>query len=223
MAEEKLQTIRLRSDFYRDGFRKVFFSLIMILIAIICIIATFIYLYLTKPKPIIFSTYDNFRVVASTPLNQRFVNDADVRQFFSNALQTVFIFDFYHYPEQLKSYQQYFTETGWKIYLDFLNNYAVQDTITDGKIFVKSTAENAPQIIEQGVLQDGRYGWWLQMGLKINYISLNKNVMDQNPMIRALVVRVPTTTNLSGIAIENIMLGVRNRPSQNTQNPRGTT
>ncbi|HEX2548504.1 MAG TPA: DotI/IcmL/TraM family protein [Gammaproteobacteria bacterium] len=221
VAEEKLQTIRLRYDFYRDGFRKVYFSFLLIIVAIICLIVTFIYLYLTKPKPVVFQTYDNFRVVATTtPLNQPYVSDADVRQFISNVLQTVFVFDFYHYSDQLKSYQQYFTSNGWRIYLDFLNNYAVQDVIVDAKAFVQSTAENAPQIIEKGVLADGRYGWWVQMGLKINYLSSSKNMPGQNPMIRALIVRVPTTNNLSGIAVENIMLGVRNAPSTNVQNPR---
>jgi intracellular multiplication protein IcmL len=219
VAEEKLQTIRLRYDFYRDGFRKVFFFFFLFFFAFFCIIATFFYLYLTKPKPIIFQTYDNFRVVATTPLNQPYVNDADVRQFISNVLQTVFVFDFYHYSDQLKSYQQYFTSNGWKIFLDFLNNYAVQDIIVDAKAFVQSTAENAPQIIEKGVLADGRYGWWVQMGLKINYLSSRKNFPGQNPMIRALIVRVPTTNNLSGIAVENIMLASKNT-SGNIQNPR---
>jgi intracellular multiplication protein IcmL len=216
VTEEKLQIIRLRNDFYRDGFRKILLSFGIVSIAIVATIVAIIYLLLSKPAPIVFNTYDNFRVVPAVPVNQVYISDADLRQWVSNVLQSVFVFDFYHYSDQFKSYRQYFTDTGWKIYSDFLNNFVVQDRVIEAKAFVHSAAENAPQILEKGPLPDGRFAWWVQMKLKINYTSPNKNFPNLNPVIRVLVVRVPTIHNLTGVAIENIMLGNIPNTTQNS-------
>lgn len=215
MTEEKLQIIRLRTDFYRDGFRKVLVSLGIIGLAIVATIVAIIYLMTAKPAPIVFPTYDNFRVVPAVPVNQPYASDADLRQWVSNVLQSVFVFDFYQFPEQLNSYRPYFTDNGWKIYLDFLNNFVIKDKIVEAKAFVTSTAENAPQILQRGIL-DGRYAWWVQMRIKINYMSPTINFPTANPLIRVLVVRVPTANNLAGIAIENIMLGNVSNTIQNS-------
>ena len=55
MAGEELQVIRLRNDFYRDGFKKMMFALSILLTAVILLIATSIYLFVNKPQPITFA------------------------------------------------------------------------------------------------------------------------------------------------------------------------
>jgi len=203
--EQQLQVMHLRTDFYRDGFRKVLFSLALMGTAFMFIIATIVYLYLTKPKPVMFSTYENFSVVPKIPVNQSYLSEAELRQWVSNALQAIFVYDFYHYSDQLKNNKQYFTEKGWTIYKDFLNNFAAENTVTNAKAFVTSNALGAPVLGDKGNLPDGRYAWWVQMQIKINYFSQKIIMPPQTPTIQALVVRVPTTNNMSAVAIENII------------------
>ena len=48
------------------------------------------------------------------------------------------------------------------------------------------------QQFQTKVLIDGRYGWWIQLPLKIHYSGLEKH-SDASIVLQALVVRVPTT------------------------------
>lgn len=206
MTGEELKVIRLRNDFYRDGFRKIVFSLGLIILAILSIIATSIYLYVTKPAPVAFKTLDNWRIIAPVPPQQMYLNEAEVRQWISNTLQTIFIYDFYHYDQQFEQYKKYFSENGWDIYKDFLNNYAAKTNITSNKLFSRVTALEAPRITDSGPLPDGRYAWWIEMKIKISYVSPDKVYPSLEPLIRVLVARISTAENLSGVVIENILL-----------------
>ena len=62
MADEEQQTIRLRKDFYRDGFRKILFILGLFLIVIVLLIATYLS-FLDRPPPVEFSTDNEWRIL----------------------------------------------------------------------------------------------------------------------------------------------------------------
>ena len=64
-------------------------------------------------------------------------------------------------------------------------------------------------MISYGPQKDGKYAWWVQMKLKVDYSSADKNLNNKESVLRVLVVRVPTVGNLSGVAIENIQLATR--------------
>jgi intracellular multiplication protein IcmL len=205
MSEEELEVVRLRTDFYRDGFRKIIFSLIIIIAAILTIIGASIYLYVNRPKPVTFKTYANWRLVPAVPLQQPYLSDQDLKQWVSNVLQEIFVFDFYHYPLQLKDHQKYFTENGARIYIDLLNNYAEAGFVTANKIFTSVSADEAPFILDRGILPDGRYAWWITMKIKIDYVTSGRFVPIHAPQLRVLVVRAPNVNNLSGVAISKII------------------
>ena len=63
MAGEELQVVRLRDDFYRDGFYKVLFALATIIIAILSMVALSVYIYVTKPAPVNFSADNEWRIL----------------------------------------------------------------------------------------------------------------------------------------------------------------
>jgi len=213
MSEEELKVIRLKNDFYRDGFRKVLFSLGVIIVAIFAIIATSVYLYLTKPKPINFPVYADWRILLAVPEKQPYLTEADLGQWVSNTLQEIFVFNFYQYNMQLEQHKKFFTDKGKQIYVDFLNNYASEKTVTETKIFVLAKAEEAPLIRDKGELPDGRYAWLVDMKLKITYSGALREDAEKNVSLTALVVRVPNINNITGVAIEDIRLHSQGRAS----------
>jgi intracellular multiplication protein IcmL len=205
MVEQELQVVRLRDDFYRDGFYKVVFTLLAIGAAIVLLILASLYLFFSKPSPIQFVTADNeWRIVAPVSLDRPYLASADVLQWVSDALPAMFAYDFLNYDKRLKESQHYFTENGWNTFLDIINNYVNRETVDNIKLFVNASPNGAPVVLNQGILEK-RYAWWVQMPLTLSYVSITGS-RSEEVKIQALVVRVPLLNNLDGISIENIIV-----------------
>jgi len=211
MAGDELQFISLRDDFYRDGYYKALAAVGILLIAIALLISASLYLQLSKPDPVAFATGDEFRTLLPVPVNEPYISQPDLIQWVSEVIPKIFTFDFINYTQQLENVSQYFTSNGWKNYSELLKLYAVDSkTVVDSKLFTNGTLAGAPFIFNQGILVSdapgapkNTYSWLIQMPFNLGYSSTNKG--STTPlMIQALVVRVPTLNNLSGVAIENL-------------------
>jgi intracellular multiplication protein IcmL len=204
MAKEELEIVRLRDDFYRDGFYNALSILAILLIAITLLISACVYLYLSKPAPVTFSVDNEWRVLPPVPLTQPYLSTPDLLQWTSYSLPFVLTFDFVNYARELKDYSSYFTVNGWKKFLEVLNIYANFNTVQNTKLFINAKAAGAPYILNQGLLQE-KYGWWIQMPINVSYSSAEKNTIVPL-VIQVLVVRVSTLNNLDGVGIDNIIV-----------------
>ncbi len=204
MAENELHIVRLRNDFYRDGFYKVITALLLIASAIILLVITSLYLFFLKPSPVTFATDNEWRVLPPVPLNQPYLKTADLLQWVSDVLPLSFTFRFTDYAVQLKALEPYYTPNGWAKLQGLLSVYANLPVLESAKLFANASASGAPVIVNQGLI-DGKYSWWVQMPLKINYSSAEKSY-NSSIVLQALVVRAPTLNNLSGIIIDNVIV-----------------
>lgn len=203
MAEE-FHVVNLRDDFYRDSFGKVVVIIIGILTAIILLVALSIYLYLDKPPPVTFPVDKEWRVIKPVPLDQPYLSRPDLYQWVSDVIQKVFVLDFNHYNDQLKTASQYFTTDGWKVFLNQLNVYANYNNVQAYKLFVNGVPAGAPYLLNDGLLA-GRYAWWVQMPITINYAGYSPPP-SKTLTLQVLVVRVPTLNNLNGVGIDNVIV-----------------
>ncbi|MES2218102.1 MAG: DotI/IcmL/TraM family protein [Pseudomonadota bacterium] len=204
MAGEELEIVRLRNDFYRDGFYKVFILLAMLLSAIILLLIGSLYLFTTKPPPVSFYTDNDLRAFPPVPVSKPYIKQADLIQWVSQILPQAFTFDFVNYNDEIKQLQPYFTPRGWSTLLTQVDIYANPGTVQTGRQFVNASANGTPTIPNQGLLGD-KYGWWIQMPLTIHKLTLSRHD-EVSIVIQALVVRVPTLNNLTGIQIDNIIV-----------------
>ena len=210
MAEEGLQIVRLKDDFYRDGFQKALVAFCIIVAAILSLICTSLYLYLSKPKPITFNTGKEWRIIPPIPVDQPFKTTPKALQWISTTLSSIFNFDFIHYSKELNNNKRYFTSNGWNNYLEIINLYTNTNNIQHNKLFVRGTADGAPITQRpEGILKTGafagRYSWLVRMPIILNFYGSNTQY-KQILTIEVLLVRVPTEDNIDGIAIENINL-----------------
>jgi intracellular multiplication protein IcmL len=204
MVEEELQIIRLRNDFYRDGFQKLLLALGVITTAIGLLVAAFLYLFFVKPVPIHFATDDEWRILAPIPVDKPYLSTANLLQWVSETFSTVFNFDFLNYSKKQAEYQQYFTENGLKKYTDLLNFYVPISSVQKSKSVIVGTLNGGPFIVNQGLLNK-RYAWWVQLPININFSGYDRNY-TQPLVLQVLVVRVPTLNNLSGVVIDNLVI-----------------
>lgn len=203
MAGEELQIVRLKDDFYRDGFYKALTALVIIGIAIASLIALCLYLYLAKPAPVYFIADNEWRIVSPVPLNKPYLKQADMVQWVSEVIPATLTYDFVYYTKQLKAASENFTPAGWQKMLLQLNSFFNPTTIQDSKIFVRSSPAGAPFVVTQGLL-DGRYAWWVQIPIKFDYKVLGAGWRSTSFDLQVLVVRVSTYDNLNGVRIENV-------------------
>lgn len=210
MVEEQMGVVELREDFYRDSFSKVIIAIIGFSTALFVMIFLAIYLYIDQPPPIDFKTYEDFRVQAPVPVDKPYLSIPDLLQWVTNTIQSVFVFDFLHYNEQLKAAMPYFTDDGWKVFLNQLNTYADNTSIMTNKQFVNVTIAGSPFIVNQSTgpqsLLAGRWSWWVQLPITLNYFSSYNRSYSQSLTLQILVVRVSTLNNLDGVGIDNVIV-----------------
>lgn len=197
-------TVEIRSLFYRDGFGKILIILLGFGLIGSVLVGISLYLYLSKPLPLVFSVDKEWRVQPAVPLYQPYLTVADLSQWIGDILPKIFTYDFNSYNDQLERASHYFTSDGWKVFLNQLNNYVNYNTVISNKLYVNVEALSAPYLLNSGVLS-GRYAWWVQIPVKISY-SGYKSLQTQYLTLQILVVRVPTLTNLSGIGINNMIV-----------------
>jgi intracellular multiplication protein IcmL len=215
MAGEELEIVRLRNDFYRDGFYKVFTLLSMLLSAIVLLLIGSIYLFVSKPYPVGFFTDNDLRAFAPVPVTKPYIKQADLIQWVSQILPQAFTFDFVNYNNEINQLQQYFTPRGWSALLTQINIYANASTMQTARQFVNASANGTPTIPNQGLI-DGKYGWWIQMPLTLHKLTVSRHD-ELSITIQALVIRVPTLNNLTGIQIENIIVQGNQGPKRTGQ------
>lgn len=203
MAEE-FEVETLRDEFYRDSFIKVICLIGSFIVAFLALVALSIYLYLDKPPPVVFPVQKEWRVQPLVALDKPYLSTTDMLQWVSDIMQKVFTYDFNHYDDQLKNASQYFTNDGWKIFLNQLNIYANYNNVQAYKLFVNSTPAGAPILLNEGLLS-GRWAWWVQMPININYAGFSPPP-NKTLTLQVLVVRVPTLNNLTGIGIDNVIV-----------------
>lgn len=209
MAEEGLTVVRIHEDFYRDNFRKVILVIVLAVISILLVAAASLYLFLSKPPPVTFMVAKEWRVQAPVPLDQPYLADADVLQWVSNIIPRSFELDFLHYNQQLEGIKQYFTESGYEVFLNQLKNRFDKNELVKNKMFVNSEPTAAPFFINQGILT-GRYAWWVQIPIKISYAGM-KIFPEAMLTLQVLVVRTDTSDNLTGILIDNVIVDAKTK------------
>lgn len=204
MAEEGLQVSKIHDDFYRDSFGKVILIVASIGLAIVITIALSFYLHYEKPAPVVFKVDNDWRVKPEVAIDQPYLSNADLLQWIGEVIPRLFVLDFYHYNDQVQSFNQYFTENGWKVFLNQLNIYANYDTVQKNKLFLFGRPASAPYITNQGLL-NARYAWLVQMPITINNVGAAQTV-KQTLSLEITIVRVSTLNNLSGVAIDNLIV-----------------
>ena len=194
----------LRDDYYRDGFDKVMIACLGVMGGVVLSAIIAGYFYFDQPPPVGFAAGEEWRVQSPVPLDQPYLNTTDLLQWVSNVLPQVFHYDFTYYNEELKTYAAYFTQNGWRGFLNQLNIYANYNNVQRYKLFINGSTVGAPFILNEGLLS-GRYAWWVQMPIDINYTGYERS-STQSLTLQVLVVRVPTLNNLNGIGIDNIII-----------------
>lgn len=203
MAYDALELVKLRKNFYRDNYRIVVIALLISLLIICLLVGLIYYLETHQRKPTYFATTSSGRLIPMTPLNQPNMSDHAVLQWTSKAITSLYSYDFQNYRESFQNDKQYFTDQGWRAFLNGLKQSGNLKTVKKQKLTVQAVPESAPVVVRKGV-HNGIYSWRIQMPIVVTYRSLNQEY-TQHLLVTVLVQRLSTLSSKHGIGIAQIV------------------
>lgn len=205
MAEDALNAVTLRNDFYRDGQRKIILIVIISMLANFVLAATLIYIITHPPEPKYFATSINGRITPLFPLNEPNQSDSAVLQWANQAAIAAFTYNFVNYRAELQASSGFFTADGWDQFLSALQQSNNLDAVKVKKLIVSAVATRAPIILQKGLLS-GKYAWRVQMPILVTYQSASE-FTQQNNVVTMLITRVSTLNSPRGIGISQFVVG----------------
>lgn len=204
MADDVIEVVKTRNDFYKDNYRKVVIALLLCIFIIAILMGSIIYMVSNPPEPRYFATTNDGRIMPLIPLEQPNLSNAALLQWANTAAISAYTYNFIDYRQRLQEASEYFTPDGWRAFLDALKASNNLNAVTDKKLIVSAVAVKAPTVLEQGVLM-GRYTWKVQLEMLVNYQSPSQMV-QQNLVVTMLIVRVPTLSSARGIGIAQFIV-----------------
>ncbi len=204
MADDSLEQVKLRNEFYKDSYRIVLIILLLALAVIIILIGTLSYLLTHPPKPVYFATSINGRIRPLQPLDRPNQSKSALLQWANQAAIAAYTYNFVNYRGELQSASSFFTPEGWNSFQQALSSSNNLKAVIAKKLVVSAVATGAPIILNEGVQPDGRYFWRVQMPMLVTYQSASE-VTQQALMVTMTIVRVSTLDSERGIGISQFV------------------
>ncbi len=203
MSDDVLETVQLRADFYKDGYRKLATIVLMLCIANAFLGLTVAFMY-SKPEEVrFFATSTDGRIIPVEPLNRPGRTNAEILDWTVRAASKVYSYDYVNYRDDLQSVSAMFTGSGWQSFQETLTSSRMLKTVIAEKLVMNAEPTGAASITEQGLIR-GRYTWKVQVPL---LVKMQGNTTLSTPvLVTMLVQRVSLVNNPDGIGIIQILV-----------------
>lgn len=199
MSDEAIELVRLRNNFYRDNYRKLVLSLVILLCIIVFLIGVVFYQVANRPEPKYFATTADGRMTPLYALSEPMLSPSELLQWTHRATIAAYTYNFVNYREALQQLQNNFTAAGWRYFEGALKTSRTLEMVIAKKLIVSAVATGTPVILDQAVI-NGAYAWKVQIPLLVTYQSPNEQT-QQSMMVTVIVSRVPTVDMPKGVAI----------------------
>jgi intracellular multiplication protein IcmL len=212
LADDALELVKLRNNFYRDNYRRLVILLLLLIIINFALIGGIVYLITQRPAPQYFATGADGRITPLYPLSTPVVTPAELLQWANQAAVASYTYNFVNYRQELQNAAQYYTPEGWNQFQAGLKTSRNLESVVAKKFVVSAAATGAPVIADQGIL-NGRYAWQIRIPLLVTYQNSNEQV--QQPLTVTMVItRASTLDTPKGIAIAQFYAAERTTASQ---------
>ena len=204
MADDSLELIRLRNNFYRDNYRRVMKLLLLMSVVTILLITAIFYLIAHRPTPKYFATTQSGRVLQLVPLSAPLHTSKAILDWATQVATATNTYNFANYQAELQSLQPYFTETAWRDILEQLKQSGNLEGVEKNAMILNAVATGPAIMVYEGMLS-GRYAWKVQVPLRISLHTASEN-SSRNNLVTMVIVRVSTLENENGIAVAQFIV-----------------
>lgn len=205
--DDALILIQRRNDFYK---KKFFLALIIYLFSIVAIlILAGVIFYLTRNPsgPLYFVTDKVGRFIQDIPRELPIMTSEERANWVTEAIESAFSYDYVNFRTELQNAQKYFTEYGWKNYMQGLKATNNLIALTQRKYVIIAKVVSIPKVIGEGIVGGAR-AWKFQLPLLITYRfpPFDEKSKFENPVILTVVVqRQSILTSYKGLGIMQVI------------------
>lgn len=143
-----------------------------------------------------------------TPLiteNKPMMGDAAVLTFAQRAVEDSFSLGFASYRLDMQRARKFYSAAGWGAYLDALHKSHDLLAVRHRQLDMTVVVSGPPTVVRQGVQANGRYGWIVQMPVRLVFAGDGERTASDWVMIIHLQ-RRNNLTNPYGIAIQHFRM-----------------
>ena len=188
--------------FYRDYYNALMLAITISMMVLIVLVSLLVYQLLHRPLPPFFAVSNSGQQIQLTAFSTPNLYPDTIIKWASKAAVAAYTFDFANYSQQTAAARPYFTDVGWSDFQASLNT--VINAIVQKQLIVSSVVSGTPIITNQGDLL-GRYTWRLQIPFLVTYQAAQSS-SQSNYTVIITIVKVPTSTNPTGIGIEQFVM-----------------
>ena len=123
----------------------------------------------------------------------------NVASWLSDAIKSSYSFDFINFDDQVQKASYYFTDVGYKSYLDSLELNDIKSKILKNRVQVSILPLQQPVYINGGVIGKQEF-WKYRVPVMVDYYNGTKHSIKKM-LVEVLVVRVDTNSNIKGLGI----------------------
>jgi intracellular multiplication protein IcmL len=186
-ANDVMVMVFSRNAFYRLMHFLALGALVLAWIVIGLLIWVLYFLINNPSQPVYFATDSVGRLIHIIPVNRPNMSTEAVTNWTINAVQRAYSYDYINFRQQLQSSQKFFTNYGWRNYMEALSASNNLLALTQRKQVVITQVVDQPKIIAQGILA-GAYAWKYEMPVLVTYWEPPYD--DKSKALNALTVSV---------------------------------
>ena len=201
-AEDASVLIQLRNHFYKKKYRFAVGIYLLCLITIAILISLLVYLTKNPTRPLYFLTDSVGRLMQEVPVSVPGMSTDAAAAWTMEAIEAAYSYNYVNYRSQLQNAQKYFTEYGWRNYMEALTASNNLLAVTERKMIFVAKVVGKPRLINEGILS-GAYSWKFQVPLLVNFLEApyDKPSFSNAYQVTVIVQRQKLLQSYQGLAI----------------------
>lgn len=220
MADEHaLKVIFERNAFYRRMYLLALATYAVALTVIISLVCVLYYLLNHPVEPLYFATDPVGRLINVIPITRPNMSKEDVEKWTVKAVEKANTYDYVNYRQQLQEAQGYFTNFGWRKYMQALKASNNLVGITERKLIYEAKVIGYPKLITQGNMRTGirQYAWKFEIPMLVSFWDppYDKPRYQSAQTVSVIVQRQPILQSRDGLGI--VQMIVTAAATQSTQ------
>lgn len=198
-----LKAVRLRFEFYRDGFRWLVTTAALLAIAVIVQAVSIHHLLGRKPVERYFTVDNAGRVIPVKALSEPFVNPTTLATWAAERILKAYRLDPKNYVAQAEEQRSSFTPDGFEQYKASLVTSGTIELMTKRLLVMSATPLGTPVVVKEGV-EEGVYYWKVRMPVLVDFQSATAQTQRRR-IVEIVIVRRHTIEAPLGIGISQFV------------------
>ncbi len=221
--DDALMMVYLRNTFYKNKYHYMVGVYFLSFVVVCILFVMLIYLLRHPIHPLYFAADQAGRLIQDIPVREPNMSNDQVAAWAVQATEAAYTYNFVNYRAQLQETQKFFTDYGWKNYLQALKASNNLIALTERRYIFIAKAAGQPKLIAQGPLGNlGALAWKFEIPLLVTYMRppYDDKSRFQNPLLVSIVVqRQKILESYQGLGVVQLIGNFVLAPTSSTMTP----